>query len=449
MGIKASDIKNKLPEKGKKNCKECGVPTCFAFALKLSKGQVELGACPHLAPEESEELTDILSPPMKLVTIGTGENQLQIGDERVMFRHDQAFQHEPAIGLLISDMEKNEEIDHKLKQINDLQFERIGEKLKADCLAIRFDSNDRGRFEEVVKKAHEGCDLGAILISEDLEALFWARDLYLERKPLIYPITKENIEKAIPRIKDNPTPVGVRAAAIEKFLSLTEKLKDAGIHELVLDPSPGNIYEAIKDHTLIRRSAVISKIRPLGYPSMAFPCLLADEPRKEIVYASILVAKYAGIIILSHLEEDLLPLLLLRQDLYTDPRVMREVQANIYEINEPHEKSPVLVTTNAALTYFTVASEIERSKVPAYLMVVDTGGFSVQTALGADRFGGGKLAALFQESELDDKNKLKKLIIPRPAYVIKEELEGKLPEWEIIVGPEKAKEIQSVLKQVI
>ena len=177
MGIKASDIKNKLPEKGKKNCKECGVPTCFAFALKLSKGQVELEACPHLAPQEREELTDILSPPMQLVTIGTGENQLQIGDERVMFRHDQAFQHEPAIALLISDMEKNEEIDHKLKQINDLQFERIGENLKADCLAIRFDSNDRGRFEQVVKKAHEGCGSGAILISEDLEALFWARDL--------------------------------------------------------------------------------------------------------------------------------------------------------------------------------------------------------------------------------------------------------------------------------
>lgn len=450
MAIKASDIKDTLPEKGKKNCKECGVPTCFAFALKLSKGQVELDACPHLVPQEREELTDILSPPMRLVTIGTGENEIRIGDERVMFRHDQAFQHEPAVALLISDIEKNEEIDHKLKQINELQFERIGEILKPDLLALRFDSNDRGRFEEVVKKAHEGSGLTAILISEDLEALFWARDLYLERKPLIYPVTKENIGEAIPKIKDNLTPVGVKAAAIEELPPLTEKLKEAGIHELVLDPSPHNIYDAIKDHTLIRRSAVVAKIRPLGYPSMAFPCLLTDEPRKEIVYASILVAKYAGLIILSHLEEDdLLPLLLLRQDLYIDPRVMREVQANIYEINEPDEGSPVLVTTNAALTYFTVSSEIERSKVPAYLMVVDTGGFSVQTALGADRFGGSKLATLLGESGLDARNKLKKLIIPRPAYVIKEELEGKLPDWEIIVGPEKVKEIQPLLRQMI
>jgi acetyl-CoA decarbonylase/synthase complex subunit gamma len=169
-----------------------------------------------------------------------------------------------------------------------------------------------------------------------------------------------------------------------------------------------------------------------------------------MVYASILVAKYAGIIVLSHLEEDdLLPLLLLRQDLYTDPRVMREVQANMYEINEPDEKSPVLVTTNAALTYFAVSSEIERSKVPAYLMVVDTGGFSVQTALGADRFGGGKLAEVLEESGLGAGNKLKKLIIPRPAYVIKEDLESNLPGWEIVVGPEKVKEIQPLLRQMV
>jgi len=450
MEIKASDIKDKLPEKGKKNCKECGVPTCFAFSLKLSKGQAELSACPHLDPAVRQELEDLLSPPMKLVRLGSGERVVQIGDERVMFRHEQGFSHEPALAVVLSDMETNEEIDRKIKQVDQFQYERIGKTYRADLLALKFESGDPTRFAEVVKKSYQTSSLSAVILSEDLEALFAARDLYADRRPLIYPITEKNIDAALPRIKERPTPVGVKADGVEALIPLTEKLSTTGINELILDPSPKDIFEALQQQTIIRRSAVVSKCRPLGYPTMALPCALTTDPLQEIVLASALVAKYANLIVLSGLDEArLFPLFLLREDLYVDPRFMRQVPPKIYEIGSPDLDSPVLATVNSSITYFMVRAEVEQSKVPAWLAVLDTGGFSVQTALGSGKFGGVQIAGLLKEHGLAEGSRLKKIIIPRPAYVIKEDLEANLPGWEVVIGPELAKEIQPMMKKLV
>lgn len=450
MKIKASDIKDKLPEKGKKNCKDCGVPTCFAFALKLSKGQAELSACPHLELQARQELDSALSPPMKLITLGTGDHEIQIGDERVMFRHEQGFSHEPGIAVLVSDTESDEGIDRKLKQIDTLQYERIGKTYQVDLVALKCDSGDRSRFETVVRKAYETSPLTAVIISDDLDGLFIARDIYAERKPLIYPITAENIEAALPRIQEKPTAVGVKAEGVEALIPLTQRLAEAGIAQLVLDPSSTDVQEGVQGHTLIRRSAVESKFRALGYPTMALPCSMIEDPLEEIVLASAFVAKYAGLIVLSRLDEErLFPLFLLCEDIYVDPRFMRQVPPKVYEVGEANENSPVLATTNAAITYFMVRAEIEQSKVPAYLAVLDTGGFSVQTALGTDKFGGARLADFLKENGLDDTNKLKKIIIPRPAHVIKDDLESHLPGWEVVIGPELAKDIQPMMKKLV
>jgi acetyl-CoA decarbonylase/synthase, CODH/ACS complex subunit gamma len=450
MEIKASDIKDKLPEMGKKNCKECGVPTCFAFALKLSKGQAELSACPHLDPMVRQELDGLLSPPMKLITLGSGDRVVQIGDERVMFRHEQGFSHEPALAVAISDRETNEDIDRKIKQVDQFQYERIGKTYRADLLALKFDSGDRARFEEMAKKAYETSALSAVIISEDLDALFAARDVYFDRKPLIYPITEKNIDAALSRIKERPTPVGLKTDSVEALIPLTEKLNRGGITELVLDPSPKDIFEAVQQQTIIRRSAVVSKFRSLGYPAMALPFALTTDPLQEIVLASALVAKYANLIVLSALDEArLFPLFLLREDIYVDPRFMRQVPPKIYEIGVPDMDSPVLATVNAAITYFMVRAEVEQSKVPAWLAVLDTGGFSVQTALGTNKFGGSQIAGLLKEHGLAERNRLKKIIIPRPAHVIKEDLEANLPGWEVVIGPELAKEIQPMMKKLV
>jgi acetyl-CoA decarbonylase/synthase complex subunit gamma len=275
MPIAGSEIVKMLP--GKKPCKDCGFPTCFAFAMKLASGGATVDKCPYLSEEVKAKLLDLLAPPIKLVTIGSGDNAVKIGNEEVVYRHEKTFVHKPGIALLISDREDNAKIEEKIKKIKELQFPWVGVNLKADLLALYFESGDRNKFLALVKKVYGSTDLGMVLISKDMNALFSARDICADRHPLLYPITKENIDKAIPKIKANLTPVGLRGGSIEELVTLTTRLKEAGIEELVLDPGSKNLLEAIRNQTFIRRAALKQGFRPLGYPTIAFPCFISTN----------------------------------------------------------------------------------------------------------------------------------------------------------------------------
>ena len=446
MPIKGTDIVKKLPEAGKKNCKECGLPTCFAFAMKLASAGTTLDKCPHLSLEVKAELEDALAPPMKLVTIGSGENAVRIGNEEVIYRHEKTFVHQPGIALLISDKEDEAKIDEKIKRIKELQFGWVGITLQANLLALHFESGDKSKFDALVKKVYDSTDLGMALISEDMEALFSARDICADRHPLLYPITKENIDRAIPKIKESPTPVGVRGESIEELAPLTIKLKDAGIEEVVLDPGSKNLLESIRDQTLIRRAALKQGFRPLGYPTIAFPCFIARDGLKEVLAASVFVLKYAGIIVLSDMNSySLLPLLVQRLNIYTDPRMPMSVEQKVYEIGEPNEESPVLITSNWALTYFIVSSAIETTKVSSFLCVKDTEGLGVLTGWAAGKFSGDAIAPFIKKSGVEDRVKHRTLVIPGKVARIRGELEDALPGWEIVVGPREATAIPGFL----
>ena len=450
MSVRGSDLVKKLPESGKKNCKECGFPTCFAFAMKLASGGAPLEKCPYLPPETRAELEDALAPLIKLVTIGYGENALPVGNEEVLYRHEKTFVHEPGIALLISDKEDEAKIEGKIRKIKELQFERVGLTLKANLLALYFESGDRSRFEALVKKVFDHTDLGMVLISEDLGALFSARDICAERRPLLYPITRENIEEAIPKIKESPTPVAVRGESIEELIPLTSRLKDAGIEELVLDPGSKNLLEGIRDQTLIRRAALKQGFRPLGYPTISFPCFIAKDGLKECLAASVFIIKYAGIIVLSDIDKySLLPLLVQRLNIYTDPQIPMSVEEKFYEIGEPNEESPVLLTSNWSLTYFVVSSEIEGSKVPSFLCVKDTEGLGVLTGWAAGKFVGDAIGPFIRKCGIEDRVKHRRLIIPGRVARIKGELEEALPDWEIIVGPREAAAIPGFLPEIV
>ncbi|MGB9630165.1 MAG: acetyl-CoA decarbonylase/synthase complex subunit gamma, partial [Thermodesulfobacteriota bacterium] len=301
MPISGSEIVKMLP--GKKPCKDCGFPTCFAFAMKLATGGASLDKCPYLAPEVKAKLEDLLAPAIKLVTIGTGNNKVEVGNEEVIYRHEKTYVHPPGIAILISDKESEAKVDEKIKKIKELQFPWVGLTLKADLIAVQFESGDKNKFLNLVKKVANASDLGLIIISQDLDALFSARDLCAERKPLLYPITKDNIDQAIPKLKEKPTPVGVRGASIEELIPLTTKLKEAKLDDAVLDPGSKNLMEAIKDQTFIRRAALKQGFRPLGYPTIAFPCFLAKDGIKEILTASVMIIKFAAIIVLSDFDQ--------------------------------------------------------------------------------------------------------------------------------------------------
>ena len=450
MALKGTDIVKRLPEGGKKNCRECGFPTCFAFAMKLAGGGATVDKCPYLSEELKAELADALAPPINLVTIGSGDDSLRIGNEEVIYRHEKTFVHQPGIALLISDKESDAKVDEKFKKMTELQFPWVGLTLKADLLALQFESGDKAKFEALVKKACSSTNLGLVLISEDVDALLSARNICGDRKPLLYPVTKDNIDKVISGIKDSPTPLAVKANGVEDLIPLTMKLKEAGIEEVVLDPGSKNIQEAIRDQTLIRRAGLKQNFRPLGYPTIGFPCFMAKDEIRETIVAAMFITKYPGIIVLSDINESsLLPLLVQRLNIYTDPRIPMSVEEKIYEVLEPNEDSPVLITTNWALTYFIVAGEIEGSKIPAWLCVKEAEGLGVLTAWSAGKFSGDSVGAFIKKSGVENKVNHKRLIIPGLVARIKGELEEALPDWEIILGPREASAIPGYLPDLV
>jgi len=445
MPIAGSEIVKMLP--GRRPCKDCGFPTCFAFAMKLASGGATVDKCPYLSEEVKAKLLDLLAPPIKLVTIGCGESAVKIGNEEVIYRHEKTFVHPPGIALLISDREDNAKVEEKIKKIRELQFPWVGVTLKADLLALRFESGDKDKFLTLVKKVYESTDVGMILISENLDVLFAARDVCVDRHPLLYPITGENIDTAIPKIKENVTPVGLNAHSVEELIPLTTKLKDAGIEELVLDPGSKSLQDAIKDQTFIRKAALRQGFKPLGYPTIGFPCFMAKDGLKEMLLGSTFVSKWASIIVLSDFDQySLLPLLVQRLNIYTDPRFPMAVEEKYYEVGEPDESSPVLVTSNWALTYFLVSSAVEATKVPAYICVKDAEGLGVLTAWAAGKFSGDSVGTFIKKCGIADKVKHRKLVIPGKVARIKGELEDALNlEWEIIIGPKETTGIGAYL----
>ncbi len=445
MPIAGSEIVKMLP--GRKPCKDCGFPTCFAFAMKLASGGATVGKCPYLSEEVKAKLLDLLAPPIKLVTVGSGDNAVKVGNEEVVYRHEKTFVHSPGITLLISDKEDDAKVAEKIKKIKELQFPWVGVNLKADLLALHFASGDKSKFLALVKKVCDFTDVGIVLISEELDVLFAARDICADRHPLVYPVTKENVDEAIPKIKENPTPVGIRGSSIEELIPLTIKFKEAGIEELVLDPGSKNLLDAIRDQTFIRKAALKQGFKPLGYPTIAFPCFMAKDSLKEILVGSAFINKWASIIVFSEFDQSsLLPLLVQRLNIYTDPRFPMAVEEKYYEVGEPGEFSPVLVTSNWALTYFLVSSAVEATKVPAYICVKDAEGLGVLTAWAAGKFSGDSVGTFIKKSGIEGKVKHRKLVIPGKVARIKGELEDALKlEWEIIVGPKETTGIGAFL----
>ena len=444
MALTGIEIFKLLP---KTNCKECGDPTCLAFAMKLAAGKADLSACPYVSEEAKAKLMEAAAPPILPVTIGVGDRALKIGGETVMFRHEKRFENPPGFALLISDSLDDTEIDRRLKRFNNLQYERIGLILRGNLVAVRADSGDGARFEAVVNKVTQNTDGGIILMSDSPDTLAAGLGVSADRKPLLYAATEENLDKVAELAKENSCPVAVKASSVEKLVELTTKLTNAGVKEMVIDSGSRNLRQAFEDQVIIRSAALAKKFRPLGFPTIVFPAEMTDDPMKEAVIASIFVAKYGGIIVLSDFQgESLFPLLVERLNIYTDPQRPLATKEGIYEIGSPNENSPVLITSNFSLTYFIVSGEIETSRVPSWLLVKDTEGLSVVTAWAAGKFVADAIAPFVKKSGIADKVKHHKLVIPGAAAAESGGLEEELPGWEIQVGPREGSNIPAYLK---
>jgi acetyl-CoA decarbonylase/synthase complex subunit gamma len=445
MALTGIEIFKKLP---KTNCGECGVPTCLAFAMKLAAGQAELASCPHVSDEAKAELAEASAPPIRPVKIGVGDEAVTVGGETVLFRHEKTFVNPVGIAILISDTMDDAEVESRIKKLDELQYERVGLLLRANLAAAKCESGDSAKFEALVKKVAAGTKKPLILICEKPDVMAAAVKACADRKPLLYPATKANADAMATLAKENSCPLAVRAENLGEVPELTEKLTKADVKDLVIDPGSRNPRQAFEDEIAVRRAALMKKFRPLGFPTITFPCEMTDDRMKETLIAATFIAKYAGIIVLSDLTpETLFPLLLARMNIFSDPQRPMATKEGIYEIGGPSEESPVVLTCNFSLTYFIVMGEVESSRVPAWLLVKDTEGLSVMTAWAAGKFVADAIAPFVQKCGIADKVKHKKIIIPGYAAAISGELEEELPGWEVQIGPREAAHIPAYLKQ--
>ena len=442
MALSGLDIYKLLP---KTNCRACGLATCLAFAMQLAKKTLVIEKCPFISPESKSILEAQAMPAIKLITLGIDQFKFDIGNETVMFRHEEKFRNPAGIGFIIDDCLSDNEIKERLQQINQLKFERVGQELAVNLVAIK-QNKDGARYLQATKLILDNTNLPIMLMSNDLAALRQAAIESHKRKPLLYSANSENIAQIGRLANELQLPLVVVASDIDQLSQLTQELNSLGVHDLILDTGIKPIVDKIWDLTQIRRQALRRSNRALGYPTLAI--VEKTDPYQEAIEASAYIAKYAGIVLIKGFATwEVLSILTLRQNIYTDPQKPLQIEPKFYAIGQVSQNSPVLVTTNFSLSYYTVLGEVESSKIPAYILSVDTQGMSVLTAWAAEKFNAQAITKSVDSSGIKEAIKHKNLIIPGYVAMISGELEDQSG-FKIIVGPKEAAGIPSFLKNL-
>jgi len=444
MAMTGMDIYKNLP---KTNCKECGFPTCLAFAMQVAAKQKALTDCPQLSDEAKAGFADASAPPMKLVHIGPeGDAGFEIGQETVMFRHEEKFYNAPALAAKIPADLSDEQAQAKVEQINNAQFTRVGDQIGVGLAAVEIEGLSADAAAGRVKALAEKSRVPFVLMGSDAAVMAAAVAAIADKKPLIYQANEANAEALIKVAADNKCPLAASAESLDKLADITQGAKDAGVTDLVLSFDGHQTKQTIHDITTARRAALKKSFRALGFPAMVD--VTCDDPVKETVLAATFVAKYAGIIIINGLDgSELLPILTAVQNIYTDPQVPNTVEPKLYAVGNVTENSPVMFTTNFSLTYFSVEGEVERSKMPCYIGVVDTEGLGVLNAYAGDKISPEKVVKALDEQGVADKVKHRKLIIPGLLPGFRAEIEDSSVWKEVLIGPESATGIPRFLAE--
>lgn len=441
MALTGLDIFKKLP---KTNCKDCGFPTCLAFAMQLAAKKVELDKCPHASEEAKAELGAASAPPIRLIKVGT-KKPFEMGNETVLYRHDETFYRPTGIAVTVSDDADEGAIAERVEKIRALTYERVGMEIGVKLIAVVNKSGDAAKFAAAVKKANES-ELALVLVSDDPAAMEAALAECKDDKPLLCGANADNLDKMAELAKANGASLAVRAGSLDDLAALAQDAAAKGAQDLVVSPIVENIGDMVRITTQIRRQALKKNFRPLGYPAM-FVTSNGDE-MAEVVRVGAMVAKYGGIVVTDAIEQwQILPLLTLGQNIYTDPRKPIMVEPMLYKVGEPGADAPVLVTTNFSLTYFVVEGEVEASKVASYMIAVDTEGLSVLTAWAAEKFTAESISKAVKASGVFDNVSHKKLLIPGYVAVMSGEIEEETG-LEVLVGPREASGISTYMKTV-
>jgi len=444
MALTGIQIFKLLP---KTNCKECGVPTCLAFAMNLASGKAELDACPYVSDEAREQLSEASAPPIRPVVLGAGVRKATAGGETVQYRHEKTFFNPTLIAGAINSDISAADLEAKLKAWNAFQYERVGFNLRPELAVVNDVNGDAAAFGAVAKQIAETSEFNVVLMTEDLAVMKAGVEAAGFKRPLMCAATEANADDFGALALENGLPLVLKAESIDGVTALSDKLTGMGLKDLVIDTGAREVKQALEDQIALRRAALKDSNRAVGFPSITFPCAMAGSLDMEALIGAMFVAKYGGIVVLSDLaSEAVFPLLLERLNIFTDPQRPMTVEEGIYEVGNPDENSPVLVTTNFALTYFIVSGEIEGSRVPTWLLIKDSEGLSVLTAWAAGKFAGDDVGMFVKKSGIMDKVKHQELVIPGYAAAIVGDIEEELPGWTITVGPREAAHLPAFLK---
>ncbi len=443
MPLTGLEIFKLLP---KTNCKKCGMPTCLAFAMQLAQKRAKLEDCPDVSEEAKKLLAAAAEPPMRKVVFGTGDNQLPVGQETVCFRHEEKFHNPTVIGVTVSDKLTGGDLKKRIEAINSLQFERVGTQLGVKAIAVMNDSGSVDNFAAAAATVKQSSDLALLLISESSQAIAAAAGKTKESVPLLASAKPDTADEMAKIAKENNCPLVAKAESIEQLSELTEKIKAEGADDIVLCLDVPNLRDRLYNLSQMRALALKKVFRPLGYPTISF--VEDGDADQQAAQACGLICKYSSIVVVDTVEPyAFLPMLTTIMNVFSDPQKPVQVEPKVYPIGEPDANSPLMFTTNFSLTYYTVESDVERSRVPSYILVVDTEGTSVLTAYSGDKLNEKTVADAMAKQNVENLVKHRKLIIPGYVAV----MSGKLEEatnWEVMVGPRECSMLPKYLHEV-
>lgn len=439
MALKGLDIFKLSP---KKNCKECGSPTCMAFCMKVAQGAVSIDKCPYFSDDAKAMLNEQTAPPMKTITVGSHK----LGGETVLYRHEKTLVNKNLYAVAVGTSLSAEEADKKLADLQKVDYERIGERMYVEFVFVANTQSDPAVYAELVKKAAAtGRDL--ILECWDVECAKAALEV-AGKNVILDGATPDNWEAMSELATANGVALGVSAESLSDLYDTVKKLEGKGNKNLVLDVTGKTAKETLANAVLVRRTAIKDGDRSFGYPSIVNIARLAKgDDHLQTAYATMFTEKYGSILVMEHMTyAQALPLYGLRQNIFTDPQKPMKVESKIYPLNGADENSPCALTVDFALTYFLVSGELERSNQPVNLIITDASGMSVLTAWAAGKFSANTVKKTFDELGIESKIKNRTLIIPGKVAVMKGEIQDKLPGWNVVVGPVEAVQLPKYMK---
>jgi acetyl-CoA decarbonylase/synthase complex subunit gamma len=443
MALTGLEIFKLLP---KTNCKKCGMPTCLAFAMQLAQKRAKLEDCPDVSEEAKKVLAAAAAPPMRKVVFGSADNQVQVGQETVMFRHEERFYNPTVLAATASDKLTGEDLKKRIESINSLQFERVGTRIAVNALAVINDSGSAAQFAEACANVKELSNFALILVSDSPDAMTAAVDKTADIVPLLAQATSDTAEAMAKIAKENNCPLVAKAESIEALADLTEVIKAAGVEDIVLNLETSNTRDRLYELSRMRALSLKKVFRPLGYPTISF--VTNGDTNRQAAIATSLICKYSSIVVIDTVEPyAVLPMLTVVMNIFSDPQKPVQVEPKVYPIGEPDANSPLMFTTNFSLTYYTVESDVEASRVPSHILVVDTEGTSVLTAYSGDKLNEKTVADAMSKNNAESLVKHRKLIIPGYVAV----MSGKLEEatnWEVMVGPRESSMLPKYLQEI-